>query len=526
MARELPRELGQYRLVEKLGAGGMGVVYRAIDTVLDRPVAIKMMLGLDALGDDANVAEIRERFLREARAAARIKSRFVAQVIQLGTTDDGEVFIVMELLAGKALSKVMSHSQRAGGPMAPERVVHIVRQICRGMQAAHDLGVIHRDLKPANIMLVDEDGDPDTAKILDFGVAKLTNDEQTRGLTQAGALLGTLPFMSPEQLSAGTIDARSDIYALGVVLYRMFTGVSVWEVESLSDIVRHQLTARPPSMFERVTNPRFPAAIDSVVLRCLEKSPEHRWQSMRELADALDSAMRDVPDVLTAPSLAAAVLTNADETFTELSLAPVTSTKPTHPGVAGPGREPDAFATMPASSVSSSVSSSRPSKPSSSSSSSTPARPRPQTLATPAPTAAPAAWPLAAVVVMAIVVVAVAAVTAFRGPAVTPAVAVTTSPVRPLEVPTLPTLPTLPTPAVVEPVVEPAVEPVVEPGVPASQKPPVKPVVAGPPVLSATPGPTTGTGPTTTTTGTVPATAKVPPATRPAFKRVRTTETP
>jgi serine/threonine protein kinase len=512
MARELPRDLGQYRLVEKLGAGGMGVVYRAIDTVLDRPVAIKMMLGLDALGDDANVAEIRERFLREARAAARIKSRFIAQVIQLGTSDDGEVYIVMELLAGKALSKVMSQSHRAGGPMAPERVVHIVRQICRGMQAAHDLGVIHRDLKPANIMLIDEDGDPDTAKILDFGVAKLTNDEQTRGLTQAGALLGTLPFMSPEQLASGTIDARSDIYALGVVLYRMFTGVSVWEVESLSDIVRHQLSAKPPSMFERVTNPRFPIAVDGVVLRCLEKAPEKRWQSMRELGDALDAAMRDVPDVHTAPSVPAAVGTNVDETFTELSLAPATTTRPTHPGVR-PGPEPDVFATMPMSSPASS-------SPRSAATSAAPVRPQTTSraiaagapaLTVPGPTVA-VSWPLAAVVGIAIVVVAVAALVAFQSPSgsTSVALAVAPSPLPPVEV----VVSTL-EPAV-EPAVKPAVEPAVEPAVKSSPKPGAKPPVAASPVVPAT----SDKAPTTAA-----ATTRLQ-ATKPVFKRVRTTESP
>ncbi len=139
------------------------MVYQGVDTTLGRPVAIKMMLGLDQLGDDVDKDEIKERFLREAKAAAQIQSRSVAQVLQLGTSDEGEFYIVMELLKGQPLSKVMSRSLRAGGPMAPERV-HIGRQICRGMQAAHDLGIVHRDLKPGNIMLVSEDGDDDTVK--------------------------------------------------------------------------------------------------------------------------------------------------------------------------------------------------------------------------------------------------------------------------------------------------------------------------------------------------------------------------
>ncbi len=289
MATEAPREIGPYRLEEKLGAGGMGVVYKAVDTTLERIVAIKMMHARELLGDDVNLPEIQARFLREAKAAARIKSRHVAQVLQLGTTDDGEAYIVMEYLQGKALSRVITK----GGQMPAARVVHIAKQLCRGMQSAHDLGVVHRDLKPANVMLVEEDGDKDFVKILDFGVAKLTNDTGAQGLTQTGALLGTLPFMAPEQISGQNIDARTDIYALGIILYRMFTGLSVWDADSLSDIVRHQLSSTPPSMFERVTNATFTPALDSAVLRCLAKDPAARWQSMRDVADALEAGLGD-----------------------------------------------------------------------------------------------------------------------------------------------------------------------------------------------------------------------------------------
>ncbi|MDP2339584.1 MAG: serine/threonine-protein kinase [Deltaproteobacteria bacterium] len=286
MARELPRQMGHYRLEEKLGAGGMGVVYKAMDTLLDRPVAIKMMHASEHAEDDA-IKEAGARFLREAKAAARIKSRNVAQVLQLGTNDDGDVYIVMELLSGVALSKVITRA----GPMKPSRAVAIAVQICRGMQAAHDLGIVHRDLKPANVMLVEEEGQVDVVKVLDFGVAKVANDGATQGLTQAGALLGTLPFMAPEQIEGRSVDARTDVYALGIILYRMFTGLTVWDADSLSDIVRHQLSSTPPSMFERVSNPAFSPVIDAVVLKCLEKDPARRWQSMKELSVALEAAL-------------------------------------------------------------------------------------------------------------------------------------------------------------------------------------------------------------------------------------------
>ncbi len=302
MATEAPREIGPYRLEEKLGAGGMGVVYKAVDTLLDRVVAIKMMHASDLLGEDVNLPEVQARFLREAKAAARIKSRHVAQVLQLGTTETGEAYIVMEYLQGKPLSRVITK----GGQMPAPRVVHIARQLCRGMQSAHDLGVVHRDLKPANVMLVTEDGDSDFVKVLDFGVAKLTNDTGAQGLTQTGALLGTLPFMAPEQISGQNIDARTDIYALGIILYRMFTGLSVWDADSLSDIVRHQLSSIPPSMFERVTNATFTPSLDAAVLRCLAKDPAARWQSMRELADALEAGLGDASATTVRPALATA----------------------------------------------------------------------------------------------------------------------------------------------------------------------------------------------------------------------------
>jgi serine/threonine-protein kinase len=287
MSSTLPRQVDHYRLEEKLGAGGMGVVYRATDTLLDRPVAIKMMHTADVLGVGADVAEVQGRFLREAKAAARIKSRYVAGVLQLGTTPQGEAYIVMEFLQGEPLNRVLARV----GRLPAARAVAIARQIGRGMQAAHDLGIVHRDLKPANVMLVRDEGE-EVAKVLDFGVAKITNEQHTAGLTQAGALLGTLPFMAPEQLTSSPVDARTDVYALGIMLYRMLTGVAVWEVESLSDIVRHQLSSPPPSMLTRVTNPGFSVELDQVVLRCLEKDPARRWPSMRELGDALDEALR------------------------------------------------------------------------------------------------------------------------------------------------------------------------------------------------------------------------------------------
>ena len=274
-----PEVIGPYRLERKLGAGGMGVVWLATDTLLERPVAIKMMRGLE--GDDAD--ELRARFFREARAAARIKSRHVVQVLQLGMTPTGTVYIVMEVLDGVALQDVL-----ARGAMAPSRAVAVGRQIAEAMQAAHDIGVVHRDLKPANVMLVRE-GDIEVAKVLDFGIAKITTDKGP-ALTQTGVVLGTLPYMSPEQIDGGDVDARSDIYAFGMMLYRMLAGRPPWDIVDVGVMVHHHRAVVPPPLRERAVT-TIPRALDDVILRCLHKRPADRWQSMRELGTALGAAV-------------------------------------------------------------------------------------------------------------------------------------------------------------------------------------------------------------------------------------------
>lgn len=290
MSEWLGRRIGPYLVGERLGRGGMGIVYRAVDTTLDREVAIKMMV---PAGDESVVAEQTARFTLEAKAAARIQSRHVAQVIQYGKTDSGELYIVMELLEGRPLDKLLLH-----GRVEPARAVRIARHIAKGMQAAHDLGIVHRDLKPANVMLCTIDGEEDIAKVLDFGVAKMTHDPTGGGLTQQGALLGTLPFMAPEQVNGQSVDGRTDVYSLGVILFRMLAGAPMFDVESLSDLVRHQLSTPAPRIAERAVGPvDLPDALEAAVLKCLEKDPARRFQSMRELEIALAAAMGDETSV-------------------------------------------------------------------------------------------------------------------------------------------------------------------------------------------------------------------------------------
>lgn len=280
------RRIGSYILVERLGRGGMGVVWRARDPDLEREVAIKMMTS----GEEHTAVEeeLAQRFLLEARAAARIQSRHVVQVMQLGRTEQGEVFIVMELLKGRSLHAVLRE-----GAIPPPRALRIARQLARGMAAAHALGVVHRDLKPANVMLAELDGE-ETAKILDFGVAKLTKDGG-RGLTQNGAMIGTVPYMAPEQVLGEPVDGRTDVYALGVVLFRMLTGEHLYDSDVLSDLLRHQVSTRAPRIRDRAPDVAVSARVEGIVARCLEKDPSARFQSMEELEAALAAAEQTGP---------------------------------------------------------------------------------------------------------------------------------------------------------------------------------------------------------------------------------------
>jgi serine/threonine protein kinase len=276
---DVPEQIGPYRLMRRIGAGGMGVVYEALDTMLERPVAIKMMHGLDDARDDAE--ELRSRFMLEARTAARIKSRHVVQILQLGVLPPSTINIVMELLSGVSLKAELKRA----GPFAVPRAVRVASQIAEAMALAHDLGVVHRDLKPANVMLVDDGAEREVAKVLDFGIAKLTNSE--RMLTQAGVVLGTLAFMAPEQIAGRAIDGRTDLYALGMVLYRMLSGLPPWDSDDPASLVRLHREVTPPSLRVRVPGAHIPAGLDDVVLRCLQKSPDDRFPSMRALIAAL-----------------------------------------------------------------------------------------------------------------------------------------------------------------------------------------------------------------------------------------------
>lgn len=262
--------LGHYRIVEQIGEGGMGVVYRARDERLDRDVAIKV-LPAGTLADDA----ARKRFHKEALALARLNHPNIATVYDFDT-QAGVNFLVTEYIPGVNVSDKL-----ASGPLAEKEVVRLGGQLAEGLSAAHEQQVVHRDLKPSNLRVT-----PDARlKILDFGLAKLllpTGDPvRTRSISETQGISGTLPYMAPEQLSGESPEARSDLYSAGNVLYEMATGQRPFREELLSrltDAILHQLPVPP-----RALNPRMSPELERIILKCLEKEPEDRYQSAQEL---------------------------------------------------------------------------------------------------------------------------------------------------------------------------------------------------------------------------------------------------
>ncbi|MCB9587860.1 MAG: serine/threonine protein kinase [Polyangiaceae bacterium] len=276
---------GKYRVEKVLGAGGMGVVVQATHVVLNDRVALKFLL--PAVAKHENTAA---RFLREAQAAVRIKSPHVARVIDVGTMEDtGSPYMVMEYLEGKDLSEIVESE----GPLDIGLAALYTLQVCEALAAAHSAGVVHRDIKPANIFLTrGGDGSP-IAKVLDFGISKVTSDMGVSSLTQTQVSMGSPLYMSPEQMrSARDVDARADIWSLGVVLYEMLTGTLPFVADSMPQLCALVLENTAPPM--RIVRPDLPEDLEPVVAKCLEKDAAKRYQSVGELAMDLGPYAGDI----------------------------------------------------------------------------------------------------------------------------------------------------------------------------------------------------------------------------------------
>lgn len=278
---------GQFRIVSKIGTGGMGTVYKAEQKTMARYVAIKI------LHPHYNERkDILSRFRREARAMSQLAHPNTARVMMNGELNDGALYYVMEFLEGQNLADLV----REEGPMPIERAVPIIVQVCGALQEAHDAGIIHRDLKPENIVLTQQAGLTDFPKVLDFGLAKLSDRQlgpDSMILTQKGMVFGTPEFMSPEQARGDTLDPRSDVYSLAVILYEMLTGHLPFEHTKMPmEYLKHHMQTPPIRVSERVPGMKISKDIDAVMEKALSKRKEDRFESARAFGKALEKAAR------------------------------------------------------------------------------------------------------------------------------------------------------------------------------------------------------------------------------------------
>lgn len=270
------RKLGQYVLKEKLGTGGMGEVYRAEHVLLRRPCALKLIRP-ERAGDPKNL----RRFEREVQVTATLTHPNTVQIFDYGHTEDGTFYYVMEYLPGKNLEELVAET----GPLSPDRVVHLLRQVCGALREAHAAGLIHRDIKPSNVIVCERGGITDVAKLLDFGIVDAPSGGPEGDLTGLGQLVGTPLYMSAEQAAGLPLDARSDLYSLGATAYFLLTGRSPFAraTNNLVIVAHLRDDVTPPHL----VHSGIPADLSEVIVRCLEKDPAKRYPD----AAALDKAL-------------------------------------------------------------------------------------------------------------------------------------------------------------------------------------------------------------------------------------------
>ncbi len=283
---------GRYLIESSLGEGGMGTVYLAQHTLMHKRLAIKVLHP-----EMTRLPEVVARFEREAMAAAHIDHPNVAAATDFGKLDNGSFFLVLEFVEGRSLRQALEK-----GPLSVFRSLHIAQQIVSALVRAHTLGIVHRDLKPENIMLVERDGDPDCVKVLDFGIAKVPVDEiskhspfGTTPITQLGIVYGTPEYMAPEQALGQAIDARADLYALGVMLYEMLAGVRPFEAETRVALLGLQVTQTPPAISERAPEVSVPPAVEAMVRALLEKEAAERPADARAVLETIEQHLEEIP---------------------------------------------------------------------------------------------------------------------------------------------------------------------------------------------------------------------------------------
>ncbi|HEY5935858.1 MAG TPA: serine/threonine-protein kinase [Kofleriaceae bacterium] len=291
------QSIGNYRILAKIGTGGMGAVYLAEHPLIGKKVALKVIHR-----ELAGNREVVQRFFQEARAVNKIGNEHIVEIHDFGVTPENDHFYIMEYLEGQTLAGVLAREKI----LVTMRALHIGAQIASALAAAHAAGVIHRDLKPDNIMLTMRLGDPDFVKVLDFGLAKMFAAGGAAVNTAIGVLLGTPQYMSPEACeSKRDIDHRTDIYALGILLFQMMTGVLPFDGETMGEVLVKQVTMLPPA--PRGFNPSIPPSVEQVLLRCLAKPVDLRFPTMQALRDALldpEAYLRASPPIAPARSVA------------------------------------------------------------------------------------------------------------------------------------------------------------------------------------------------------------------------------
>jgi eukaryotic-like serine/threonine-protein kinase len=278
---------GRYRILRRLGEGATAAVFVGEHLKIGRHDAIKILFGAVAADPESSA-----RFLRGARNVSSIRHPNVCTIYDFGETEDGLQFMAMELVPGEALSTLLGRE----GFLPPERAIEIAHQVADALQAAHDAGIVHRDLKPGNIMVSRDRDGGDSVKVVDFDIAKGPAGSGAEGpeLTRAGFVIGTPEYMSPEQLTGETLDGRSDVYSLGVVLFRMLTGSLPFRSRIPQDLMVERLT-KPPLRLDEVTERQFPAQIQRVLDRALARRPGERQASAAEFARELEAAREPAP---------------------------------------------------------------------------------------------------------------------------------------------------------------------------------------------------------------------------------------